>query len=138
MKKLFAEVLKEVAEVDDLDDKVIVLQNNDELRLRQLLLAAFDKRARFDVKIPSYRENKEVDGYATNTLYSEVRRLYIFMDTYSLPPAKKTSILTDILESIDPSDAVALIDVLNKDLTTKYGITKEVVDAAFPGLIKFS
>jgi hypothetical protein len=58
------------------------------------------------------------------------------MDSYrTVRPERKTALLGQILEAIDRSDAVALIDVINKDLS-KYGITKEIVNEAFPGLIK--
>lgn len=135
MRKLFAQVLKDVGEAPAAD-KAIVLQNNNMPMLRQLLMAALDPNVKFDVKVPSYRENKEEDGYSSNTLYVEFRRLYIFLDSYKLvSPERKSSLLGQILEAIDRSDAVALIDVINKDLS-KYGITKEVVNEAFPGLIK--
>lgn len=136
MRQLFAEILKEVSEAPTLEDKVMVLQANNQPMLRQLLMAALDPDVKFDVEIPSYRENLEEDGYASNSLYVEYRRLYVFMDTYKLvTPKRKSDLLGQILEAIDRSDAVVLIDVINKDLS-KYGITKEVVNAAFPGLIK--
>ena len=138
MRKIFSEILKEVAEAPEFEDKVMLLQDpdNNSLMLRQLLVAGVDPKIKFDVDIPSYRENLEEDGYASNTLYVEVRRLYIFMEEYSVVSrARKTALLGQILEAIDRSDAPALIDVINKDLA-KYGITKELIDAAYPGLIK--
>jgi hypothetical protein len=136
MRKMFSEILKEISEAPDLEDKVMILQSNNQPVIRQLLLAALDPNVKFDVVIPSYKENDEPDGYASNTLFIEHRRLYIFMDSYkTVSPQRKTALLQQILESIDPSDAVALIAVLKKDLSG-YGVTKEVVNAAFPGLVK--
>jgi hypothetical protein len=136
MRKMFAEILKDVSEAPDFEDKVMILQNNNQPVVRQLLLAALDPNVKFDVIVPSYKENDEPDGYASNTLYIEHRRLYVFMDSYrQVSPQRKSALLGQILESIDPSDAVALINIIKKDLSS-YGITKELVNAAFPGLVK--
>ena len=135
MRKLFSQILTEVAEAEP-EDKALVLQQNDNIMVRQLLAAALDPVIKFDVKIPTYRENTETDGYSSNSLYVEYRRLYIFMDTYrQVTPSRKSALLAQVLESIDVSDAPCLIDVIQQDLS-KYGITKEVVNEAFPGLIK--
>ena len=134
-RKLFSQILNEIREAAD-EDKSIVLQTNDTLMLRQLLMAALDPKVKFDVEIPAYRENTETDGYSSNNLYVEYRRLYIFLDTYkNVTPQRKKVLLAQVLESIDASDAVALCDVIQKDLS-KYGLTKEIVNEAFPNLIK--
>lgn len=134
-RKLFSQILTEVQEAHD-EDKPIVLQTNDTPMLRQLLILALDPTYVFDVEIPSYRENTETDGFSSNNLYVEYRRMYIFLDTYKkIAPARKAVLLVQILESIDVSDAPCLIDVIKKDLS-KYGLTKEIVNQAFPGLIK--
>ena len=133
-RQLFSTILKEIGEAPD-EDKVLILQMNNSLMLRQLIIAALDPTVKFDVPVPPYRVNTEVDGYAANNLYVESRRMYVFMNGYNIPMKRKTDLLAQILESIDPSDAVALTEVINRDLG-KYGITKEIVNAAFPGLIK--
>jgi hypothetical protein len=136
MRKMFAQILQEVSEAPDFEDKVMILQSNNQPVVRQLLLAALDPNVKFDVIVPPYKENDEPDGYASNTLYIEHRRLYVFMNTYTqVSLARKSALLGQILESIDPSDAVALINIIKKDLSS-YGITKEVVNAAFPNLVK--
>lgn len=135
MRKLFSQILTEVTEAHD-DDKALVLQNNDTPMLRQLLGAALNPNIKFDVEIPSFRENTETDGYSANSLHVEFRRLYIFMETCkTVSAARKKTLLAQILESIDISDAPCLIDVIKKDLS-KYGLTKEIVNEAFPDLIK--
>lgn len=135
MRKLFSQILEEIKLTDNEAEKIDTLRINNSLPLRQLLCAAFDPTITFDVKIESYKENEETDGYATNNLFVEAKRLYIFMDSYNLSPQRKSVLLIQILESIDRSDAIAFIDVLNKDLG-KYGLTVDVINQAFPGLIK--
>ena len=135
-RKLFSQILIDVKEAPAHEDKVMVLQNNTTPMLRQLLLMAFDPTVVFDVPIPSYKENTETDGYSSNNLYVEFKRMYIFLNTYTkISPTRKSILLAQILESIDVSDAPCLIDVIKKDLSM-YGLTKEIVNDAFPGLIK--
>ena len=135
-RKLISEILEEVQNSPDTECKAEFLQANDNPVLRTLLKYALDSTVKFDVPLPeTFKLNTEVDGYSSNNIYVESKRLYIFQDNYKLPPARKTTLLVQILESIDPADAPVLLDILKKNLT-KYGLTKEVVDLAFPGLIK--
>jgi hypothetical protein len=133
-RKLLADIFEEL-EPQDAEDKAMGLCANNSLALRQLLTAALDPAVEFDVEIPEYRENTEVDGYASNSLMIEFKRLYIFMKQSAVKPKRRVEILAQILESIDPKDAQLLVKVLNKDLS-EYGITAEIVNQAFPGLIK--
>lgn len=134
-RKLFSQILTEIRDAHE-DDRGLVLQNNDTPMLRQLIQAGLDPTIKFDVQIPVYRENTETDGYASNNLYVESRRLYIFLESNkSVTPSRKSALLAQLLESIDPSDCVALLEVINKDLA-KYGLTREIVNDVFPGLIK--
>jgi hypothetical protein len=135
MRKLFSQILDEVLKAP-VEDRALILQNNDTPMLRQLLTAAFDPSIVFDVKIPEYRDNTETDGYSANSLYVEHRRLYIFTESHTqIAPKRKAVLLAQILESIDVSDAPCLVDVIKKDLA-KYGLSKEIVNQAFPYLIK--
>lgn len=134
-KILFSTILDQIKNSQTIADKALILQNNNSPMLRQLLMAGLDPKYNFDVILPSYRENKETDGYASNSLHIEYRRLYIFLDGYTqVTPKRKTALLCQILESIDNSDTLVLIDVIKKDLS-KYGLSAEVVNTAFPGLI---
>jgi len=135
-RKLISEVLEEVQNSPDAECKIEFLQANDNPVLRNLLRLACDPKIKFDVPIPeTWKLNDEVDGYSSNNIYVESKRLYLFEETYKLPLVRKTVLLVQILESIDPADAPVLIDILKKNLA-KYGVTKEIVDQAFPGLIK--
>jgi hypothetical protein len=136
-RKLFAEILEDIRNAgSDTDTVVELLREHNTIMLRQLLLAAFDPSIKFDVVIPTYTPIIEADGYAANSLYVEYRRLYIFTDTYNkVNSVRKKALLAQILESIDPSDSTALIHVIQKDLG-RYGLTKEIVNQAFPNLIK--
>ncbi len=135
MRKLISEIFQDVAKAPTHDDKVNVLRSHNCVPLRQILMAALTPSVRFEVEIPSYRENEETDGYAANSLYVEQRRLYIFMEGSKISPLRRKELLAQILESIDRSDAVLLTKVIRKDIS-EYGITTDLVNTAFPGLIK--
>lgn len=130
---LISDILEDLAP-HDTEDKITILQTNNSEPLRNLLRAALDPSIQFDVDVPPYRKNKEVDGYASNNLMSESRRLYVFSKTANGTRKRKTEILGQILESIDPKDAILLAAIIRKDLSA-YGVTIDVVNAAWPGLI---
>ena len=139
-RKLISEILEELAP-HDIDDKVTMLQEAFKnptlnLPLRQILIATLDPAVKFDVSVPAYKESTEVDGYASNSLSIEYRRLYIFFDANKqVSPKRKSQILAQILESIDPKDAKLLERIIQKDFS-EYGLTAEIVNMALPGLIK--
>ena len=133
-RKLLSSIFEELAP-HDAEDQAMALCANNRLPLRQLLIAAYDPSVQFEVEIPTYRENMEVDGYASNTLMIEARRLYIFLKDSKVVPKRRKEILAQMLESIDPKDAQFLIKVLQKDMS-EYGLTVETINMAFPGLIK--
>jgi len=134
MRKLISEIFKDI-EPHDAEDKMMILQENNSLALRQLIIAALDPAVQFEVEIPEFKDNTEVDGYASNSLLVEYKRLYIFMKQSVVSQKRRKEILAQILESIDPSDAQFLVKVLKKDLS-EYGMTVEIANQAFPGLIK--
>lgn len=134
-RKLLAEILEEVSILEP-EEKADHLRSFYELTpLRQILSAAFDPTVKFDVKIPEFKLNPDVDGYASNSLLIEYRRLYVFLEGSNVPSKRRTEILAQILESIDAKDAILLQNVLRKDMSS-YGLTPEIVNQAFPGLIK--
>jgi len=135
MRKLIADIFQDVAAAPTLDDKINVLRTHNTVALRQVLMAALTPSVEFEVEIPSYRENEETDGYAANSLYVEQKRLYVFLKRSKVSPLRRKQLLAQILESIDRSDALVLIKVLHKDLS-EYEITVDLVNKAFPGLIK--
>lgn len=134
-RKIFSQILKDVQAAESPADKAAILRYHDTPMLRTLLKDAFSPEVVYDTEIPSYRENSETDGYASNNLYVEVRRLYIFKATEKkVAPKRKSQLLAQVLESIDASDAAALVEVMTQKLD-KYGLTKEIVNMAFPNLV---
>ena len=53
-----------------------------------------------------------------------------------MPPYKRENIFISILESVHPEDAKVVINMINKEWPYKSGISKPVIDEAFPGLVR--
>jgi hypothetical protein len=69
-------------------------------------------------------------------LYQEQRRLYLFIagGHPDLSQLRRETLFIQVLESIPPEEAELLLAVKDKKLPYK-GITKEIVQEAFPGLL---
>jgi hypothetical protein len=74
---------------------------------------------------------------AHSRLDQEERKLYIFLkgNAPGLTNTRKEVLFVQILESVDPQDAILLCDIKDKKLPFK-NITKKLVQKAFPTLIK--
>lgn len=70
-----------------------------------------------------------------NMLYSEARRLYLFVEggNPNLTQLKRESMFIDLLQSITPEDAKLIISIKDKKLPYK-GLKASTVQKAFPGL----
>ena len=133
-RQLLANIFETFAILTDDESRVTHLQQNDCPALRQLIGAALNPEFKFQVEIPNYKENVDIEGYATNNLLIEYKRLYIFLENSKSTPKRRKEILWQILESIDAIDAKLLVHVIQKDLS-QYGLTSEIVNKAFPGTI---
>lgn len=84
---------------------------------------------------PPYKPtHKESDSQ--NVLKHDVRKLVYVINTpegKNLRQLKRETLFIEMLESVDPDDALLLLSVKNKKLPYK-GITADVVKKAFPGI----
>lgn len=135
------EILNEVAEAKNDEDRKAILFYNDNYALRQILKATFDPRIKFVIdRVPKYRPNDAPIGLSETTLHKEVNRLYLFEDgnpsvSPNLTQERKEQLLIQILESIEAKEAVVLSNALLKNLRVK-GLTKKIVEEVFPDLLK--
>jgi hypothetical protein len=101
----------------------------------QLIRYAYDATFQWDLPEgnPGYRKNIYLDQ--ESNLYSQMRRLYIFMKGTGdhISQIKKETNFISILENVAPDDAELLIAA--KDGSLPYGITLEFVEKELPGLI---
>lgn len=136
MKLGISEILKMASEQKNKEDQIIIIQNNDSVPLRTILVAALDPSVKWllpEGKVP-YKPNQYLDQ--ENQLYNEYRKLYLFLDGGHdhLKQPKRESLFISLLESINQQDAELLVSIKDKKLPFK-NITPELINAAFPGLL---
>lgn len=136
MKLSISEILEKASQFGNVEQKAVFLQQHDSQALRVMLKLPFDKDLKWALPEgrPPFTPYPGVDAHGR--LYSEIRRLYLFMDggPNNLPKAQREQMFINLLESLDPKDAELLVAA--KDKAMPYPeITKEVVSKAFPGLV---
>lgn len=139
MKRSLSEILQKAAKQKKVADRVGILQHNDSDTMRKVLKYTFSEKITFDQLPegePPYQPNSLVD--VENVLFAETRRLYLFTDggNPDLRQTRKEQLFIEVLENVDSQDAKLLIGMKDKKLPEEYkGITKTVVEKAFPGLL---
>lgn len=130
MKKGIGEIIKEVKEAKSVGEKIRILQREDNRELRGLLELTYDNRLTWALPEgnPPYKPlDKSFDNQGM--LYSEMRRMYIFLEGKSnVNQARREQLFIEILEQLDPDDAALLIEA--KDRKIK-GVSKNVVKQAY-------
>lgn len=132
LKKSISEILDEVSKAKG-SKKNELLKQHDSVPLRTILKFAYDERIEFLLpdSAPPYNPSQSFEGQGM--LYSEARRLRIFVKGGGydqLNQVKREALFIELLESIDKDDAQVVIDMLVK---RKFkGLTKKVVEETFP------
>ena len=134
-RKLIPAVLEEASAASTLIEKVNILKANDTPAMREIIRYAYDRRFQFDVAIPSYRMSQLPEGHHVATLFVEGRRLYLFGKNSKAPLRRKNEILRQILEIMDPRESQLVEDIIKKDMSKYPGLSIEIINQAFPGLI---
>jgi hypothetical protein len=137
MKKSISELLKSCAEVKKVEERVEALKvaASKSPALLTILKYAFDPNIKFLLPDtdPPYKPSEFLDQ--EGRLYTELRRLYLFIDggNPNLTKFKREMLFIQLLESVDKNDAVLLCSIKNKKLPYKE-LTSKIVLKAFPGL----
>lgn len=138
MKLGVAEILEKVSKVKKKDERIEELRKHiDNRAMLQILQYALDPRIKWLLPegTPPFKKNEYIDQ-ETN-LYSEVRRLYLFIEggNPGLTPTKREMLFIGLLETVAPDDALLLCAAKDKKLPWKT-ISADVVNEAFPGLLE--
>jgi hypothetical protein len=131
------EVLEQASKVKNKDERAAFLKQYDSKPLRDLLKAALDPNVKWNLPegTPPFKRGEEINSH--NVLSYEMRKIYIFIEGYCPPNINKIrreQLFIQMLESVHPKDADLLIAAKDKKLPYK-GITADVVNNAFPGLV---
>lgn len=135
-KQSISSILKTCSEGKTANDKVALLQQLATEPVLIVLKYAYDPAIKFVLPegAPPYKPCEFLDQ--ESRLYSELRRLYLFVEggNPNLTKVKREFLFIQLIESIDKNDAELLIAVKDKKLPYK-GLTAAVVKKAFPNLI---
>lgn len=146
MKLMIHEVLEKAAEASSKEDKIKILQENNHLALRDILRGGMDDTITFNLPEckPPHDDPNRV-GFSRNSLYNQTKRFKYFVKGgpgENMHPAKLEKMFIGILETIHPKEGELLVLMKDKRLiksnnSAHYsGITKKLVQEAFPGLVR--
>lgn len=136
MKLGVAEILKLAAETKGTDQKIEVLRKHFNPTLGTILRYALDPSVKWLLPEgdPPFKKNEFTDQQGV--LYSEARRLYLFVEggNSNLTSLRRETLFIQLLENVDPEDAKVLLAAKDKKLPYK-GLTAKLIDQAYPGLL---
>jgi hypothetical protein len=135
VKKPISHLLTEAGAHAKKADRVAALQQTcNQPVIRTLLRLALDPNIKFALP-EGDSPYKPSEFEEPGILYSEVRRLYIFLDNYTgnLKRHRRETLWIDLLNNVHPDDA-KLLDLI-KDKKLPAGLKADVVLAAFPDLM---
>jgi hypothetical protein len=136
MAKYVFEVLELVSKGSK-ENKIKVLKDNESWALKDVLKGTFDKKIEWNLpggEVP-YTAS-EPHNHPANLLRENTKFKYFvkgFNAGDSLPAFKREKLFLGIVEGIHPQDAIVVVNMINK--TPPPGITKNIVQEAFPGLL---
>ena len=138
-RKLVSEVLDAAGKIIKRDDRIKFLQLNKSPGLTDIL------RIQYDASIvsvlpegaPSYKQDDAPKGYEytiLNKAYTQFKYFFKGPVADGMKPLKREGLFLNLLESLNPEEAELLISAKDKKMKAK-GITKRLVNDAFPGLL---
>lgn len=137
MAKYVYEVLEEVAKAKSKTDKIKVLKQNETWALKDIIRGSMDSTVKWDLPDgePPYTAS-EAHNHPTNLLRENTKFAYFAVGGKGrdLPKFKRERLFIGMLEGIHPEDARLVINMINKK--TPKGLTRPVVQEAFPGLLR--
>lgn len=132
-----AEILIKASKLTKNQEKIDFLRQHYSAPLGTVIKYALDPNIEFDLPegAPPYKKN-DLTGQETR-LYSEVRKLYLFLKgcPKNLNKIKREALFIEMLENVDPNDAELLIAMKDKKLPYK-GFTPKFIKEALPGLLE--
>jgi len=134
---LVYEVIQEALKKGKKAERVKVLKDNETWALKDCLRGMYDETVIWNLPPgePPYQPN-EGHNAPGNLLRENTKFKYLVSGGQGskLPAVKREAIFIGMLETVHPEDAKLLINVINK--TKIKGITRPMINEAFPGLLK--
>jgi hypothetical protein len=131
------EVIRRTKNKRNKKDKANELKQNESWALKDILRGSYDSTVKFSFPAgdPPFTPNQEHN--APSNLLKEHKRFIYFVaggPGDDMPPYKRERILFEILEGVHPEDAKLVVNMINKK--TLEGISRPVIEEAFPGLLQ--
>ncbi len=135
---LLTEILQKVSSAKTKKEKVDLLQEYNNDGLRAVLIINFDESLKFllpEGEVP-FKPNDAPAGTEHTRLDHEYRGLYRYFKggDSTLKGMRREQLFVQLLEGLHEDEANLLVSACNKDIQSKYRITKAVVAEAFPSI----
>jgi hypothetical protein len=135
---LLSEVLAKVSKQRTKAKKIQVLKENESLHLKSVLIWNFDESVISvlpEGEVP-FDKNEAPAGTEHTYLAHEYKLLYNFIKGGNdfLKPVKREQLFLQLLEGLHEDEAEVICLMKDKNLTSKYKITKAIVEQAFPDI----
>jgi len=134
------EILDAFENADNKADRQTILRENATPHFLQVLKYTFDPKFQFYVKSfpKDYQEPDTFPGLRYAGIESEIRRTYLFLKgevtADKLSEEKRNQVLIQLLESFEPREAHVFVNMMKKNLQTKF-LTYNFVKETFPNLL---
>jgi len=137
MTKYIFEVLEELAKKKTKAEKVKVLKDNESWALKDILRGTLDSTIKWNLPegAPPYNASRP-ENHPASLLRENRKFRYLAKGGQGdrLPAFKRETIFIGILEGVHPQDAEVVVNMTNKVIPK--GITRSIVEEAFPGLLQ--
>ncbi len=120
-------------------DKINILKEYEDPSIKAIFIWNFDESVQSVVPegpVP-YKENEVPVGTDHTSLRREYKNLYHFVKggNDSLSSLRKETMFIQLLEGLHPKEAEIICLVKDKQLTTKYKISFDIVKEAYPDIV---
>lgn len=135
---LVSEILQKVSSAKTKKEKIDLLQEYNNNALRAILIINFDESLEFLLptgEVP-FTPNDAPVGTEHTRLIQEYKGLYRYFKggDSSIKGMKREQLFVQLLEGLAEEEANLLVSACNKDIQSKYRVTKAVVAEAFPSI----
>ena len=136
MDLLIYEVLDKAGKARKKEQKVQILVDNESWALKDVLRGSYDSKVSWLLPggDPPYTPSKP-DSIPSNLFKKNTDFRYFVHggEGTKLPAYKREAIFIGLIEAIHPEDAKIVISMINKEKF--HGITRNIIEEAFPGLL---
>ena len=130
------EVLEKASKARKKEQKIKILKDNESWALKDVLRGTYDSKVHWLLPggEPPYTPNRP-ESAPSNLLKrnTDFRYFVRSKEAAAMPAYKRESMFIGLIEAIHPKDAKVVISMINKRKIN--GVTRNVVEEAFPGLL---